>query len=118
MNIFPVRCKGDEVLKYIFPSKQEGVHRAIEKAREILGINCLIVFGSAVTYDCGIGSDIDFAVDAPEITDEEDFLKLIKPLRKVIGGKADLLHLNSIKNDILINEITEKGVKVYESRIQ
>ena len=54
-------------------------------------------------------SDIDFAVDAPEITDEEDFLKLIKPLRKVIGGKADFLHLNSIKNDILINEITEKG---------
>ena len=113
MHIFPVRCSGAEELKYIFPSKQRDVQRAIEIAQKTAGIRKLTVFGSAVTLDCGIGSDIDLAVDAPEIKDDDEFALMVRPIRQALESEIDIIHFNSIHSDLLRSEILTKGVDVY-----
>ncbi len=49
MYIFPKRCEGVDELKYIFPSKQKAVQKAIELAMADDRIERLIIFGSAIT---------------------------------------------------------------------
>ena len=64
MRVFPQVAKGSERLKYIFPSKQRDAQIAINIASADERIERLIVFGSAVSPDCGTDSDIDIAVSA------------------------------------------------------
>lgn len=116
MPIFPVRCEGDDVLKYIFPSKQRDVQSAIEAARQNTQIKRLIVFGSAVTLNCGMGSDLDIAVDAPSIESEDDFLKLVRPIRRAVQSETDIVHYNCIRSALLKQEIDQKGIEVYIER--
>ena len=73
MYVFPKRCDGADTLKYIFPSMQKEVQKVIEATKNIDCIRRITIFGSAVTMNCGIGSDLDIAVDAPDITDEDEF---------------------------------------------
>ncbi len=113
MYTFPVRFNGSEKLKYIFPSKQKDVQKAIEIAEKNEKIRRMIIFGSAVTMNCGIGSDIDIAIDAPDIKDDDEFITIAKPFRKALESEIDIIHLNSTKNDLLRNEILTKGVDVY-----
>lgn len=117
MYTFPVRFNGSEKLKYIFPSKQKDVQKAIEIAEKNEKIRRMIIFGSAVTMNCGIGSDIDIAIDAPDITDDDEFIAIAKPFRKALESEIDIIHLNSTQNDLLRNEILTKGVDVYVNGI-
>ncbi len=117
MYTFPVRFNGSEKLKYIFPSKQKDVQKAIEIAEKNEKIRRMIIFGSAVTMNCGIGSDIDIAIDAPDIKDDDEFITIAKPFRKALESEIDIIHLNSTKNDLLRNEILTKGVDVYVNGI-
>lgn len=112
MYVFPIRCEGEPVLKHIFPSKQRAAQKAIELAKKDSRINRLIIFGSAVTINCGAGSDLDIAIDAPEINGEE-FIKLAHSFLIEIPSEIDILHFNSINNDLLLNNI-KKGVCVYD----
>lgn len=116
MHVFPKRCEGAEELKYIFPSMQRDVQSLIETAKKIDKIKRIIVFGSAVTMNCGIGSDLDFAVDAPDVHDEDEFLEIVRPLRRAVRAETDIIHYNSIRNQLLMNEINSKGVDVYVNR--
>lgn len=117
MYTFPVRFNGSEKLKYIFPSKQKDVQKAIEIAEKNEKIRRMIIFGSAVTMNCGIGSDIDIAIDAPDIRDDDEFIAIAKPFRKALESEIDIIHLNSTKNDLLRNEILTKGVDIYVNGI-
>lgn len=118
MCIFPVRVKnGIEELKYIFPNKQKDVQKAFEIAKKQEKIERLILFGSSLTYSCGIGSDIDIAIDAPTVTSEDEFCKIIKPIKKTLNSESDILHFNSIKNELLKSEIVEKGLIIDVNRI-
>lgn len=116
MYIFPTRCEGAEELKYIFPSKQRAAQKAIELAKADSRIMRLIVFGSAVTLNCGIGSDIDIAIDAPDINNDE-FLSLAHPFLSEIPSEVDVVHYNSIGSELLKNEIHSKGVAIYVNRV-
>lgn len=116
MNTFPVRFNGSEKLKYIFPSKQKDVQKAIEIAGKTEKIRRMVIFGSAVTMNCGIGSDIDIAIDAPGIT-EDEFISMTKPFRQTLESEIDIIHLNSVRNELLKNEIMTKGVEVYANGI-
>ncbi len=111
MYIFPKRCNGAEELKYIFPSKQKAVSKAIELASGDKRIKRLIVFGSAVTMDCGSTSDVDIAIDVPDITND-DFAKLARPFYIEIPSEVDVIHYNNIQSEMLKGEV-EKGVCVY-----
>ena len=89
MYVFPKRCDGADTLKYIFPSMQKEVQKVIEATKNIDCIRRITIFGSAVTMNCGIGSDLDIAVDAPDITDEDEFIQIIRPIRRAVCVDAD-----------------------------
>lgn len=112
MYIFPLKNGHDEAVKYIFPSKQKDVQSAIDAVRRFPAVRQLIVFGSAVTPNCGIGSDVDLAIDMPSAS-EDDFMKVYRALRKSLSGEADIIHYNTVRNELLKKEIAEKGVCVY-----
>lgn len=111
MRIFPKVTDGDEVLKYVFPTKQRDVQKAISIAREDERIRRLIVFGSAVTVKCGMTSDIDLAIDAD--ISEDEFLEIARKFYSGIPSEIDLVQYNRIKSDLLKNEIDNKGVELY-----
>lgn len=111
MYVFPKRCQGSDKLKYIFPSKQKAVQKAIELAMNDSRIERLIIFGSAITMKCGIGSDIDIALDVPNI-DFEEFAKLARPFFTEIPSEVDIIHYNKIHSELLKKEV-DKGVCVY-----
>ncbi len=111
MYVFPKRCRGSEKLKYIFPSKQKAVQKAIELAMSDIRIERLIIFGSAVTMKCGSGSDVDIALDVPNI-DFDEFAKLARPFFTEIPSEVDVIHYNEIRSEMLKNEV-DKGVCVY-----
>lgn len=111
MYIFPKRCEGSEKLKYIFPSKQKAVQKAIEPAMTDSRIERLIIFGSAITMKCGIGSDVDIALDVPNINFDE-FAKLARPFFTEIPSEVDVIHYNDIHSELLKKEVN-KGVCVY-----
>lgn len=111
MYVFPKRCAGAEELKYIFPSKQRAVQKAIELAAADGRIKRLIIFGSAVTMNCGTGSDVDIALDVPDIN-PEDFAGLARPFYTEIPSETDVIHYNGIRSETLKNEV-DKGVCVY-----
>ena len=118
MHTFPIRINNaDDSVKHIFPSKQKDVQAVINIARQNAEIKRLIVFGSATTLNCGIDSDIDIAVDAPDIKQEDDFLVLSRRIRQAIHSSADVIHYNSVQSDLLKKEIDMKGVEVYVNGI-
>lgn len=116
MTIFPIVTTGDETLKYVFPMKQRDAQKAIALARADSRIERLIIFGSAVTMSCGAGSDMDIAIDAPDI-DEDEFLKIARGFYLGIDSEIDLIHYNNIHSSLLKDEIDRKGVCVYAKRV-
>ena len=118
MCIFPVRVSNSiEELKYIFPCKQKDVQKAVEIAKEQDEIERLIIFGSSLTYSCGSGSDIDIAVDAQKVTSEDEFCKIVKPIKKSMCSESDIFHFNTINNELLKSETTRKGLIINDNRI-
>jgi predicted nucleotidyltransferase len=117
MYIFPKRCEGADELKYIFPLMQEEVQKVIDTAKTLPEIHRVVIFGSAVTMNCGIGSDLDIAIDAPKIINDDEFIEVVRPIRKVLSVDSDIIHYNSIHSSLLLSEINAKGVDVYVNRV-
>ena len=113
--VFPLVTEGDETLKYVFPTKQRAAQTAIDLAKADGRIDRLVIFGSAVTMQCGMKSDMDIAVDAPNMN-EDDFMKLARGFYRGIDSEVDVIHYNNIHNALLKREIDEKGVPVYVKR--
>ncbi len=111
MAVFPKVVDGDDILKYVFPTKQKDVKKAIALAKEDLRIRRLIVFGSAITIKCGMISDIDFAIDA-NIT-EDEFFEIARKFYLGITSEIHLIHYNQIKSNLLKHEIDTKGREFY-----
>ena len=112
MCVFPQVVTGEETLKYVFPTKQKDVQTAIDLAKSDIRIERLIVFGSSVTLNCGMTSDIDMAIDAPGVSFEE-FPELAHDFYRMIESEVDLIQYNQIRNALLKDEIDRKGVTVY-----
>ncbi len=111
-RVFPVVTSGDDTIKYVFPTKQRAAQKAIDLAKEDERIKRLIVFGSAVTMRCGMISDIDIAIDAPDIS-EDEFMKMARGFYREIDSEVNVIHYNDIHNKLLLKEIDEKGVNIY-----
>ena len=111
--VFPIIVQGEASLQYVFPTKQKAVQSAIDIARADRRIRRLILFGSAITLNCGIRSDIDLAIDAPGLN-EQDFSTMAHTFYIQIDSEMDLVHYNSIHSQLLRSEIDQKGVCVYE----
>ncbi len=113
--VFPVVISGDDTIKCVFPTKQKAAQEAIDLAKKDGRIRRLIVFGSAVTMRCGMTSDLDIAIDAPGIS-EDDFLKIVRVFSLGIDSEVDVILYNGIRNTLLLQEIDEKGVTIYVKR--
>ncbi len=111
-NTFPLIVAGDERLRHVFPSKQRAVSQLLALLENDERIRRIIIFGSAVTRNCGIDSDIDVAIDA-DITSDE-FLEIAHTIYIGVNSDVDVIHLNSTKSELLKNEINRKGVVLYE----
>ena len=109
---FPMVVDGDSSLKHIFPTKQRAVKSAIDVAKSDDRIKRLIIFGSAVTMNCGACSDVDIAIDAPDVA-ADDFPKLAHGFFVGIESEVNLIHYNDIHSQLLKQEIDNKGVCVY-----
>lgn len=113
---FPMVTTGDSTLQYVFPSKQKAVQAAIELAKADSRIERLILFGSAVTMNCGVTSDIDIAIDAPNVS-EDEFLKITRYFYLGVPSELDVVHYNQITSPLLKSEIDKNGVVVYVKRM-
>ncbi len=71
-NVFPIRVQGSDNLKYIFPNMQKSAQAVIDLASEVPSIEKVLVFGSAITWNCGVFSDLDIALDAPSVNSMEE----------------------------------------------
>lgn len=111
MYIFPLKCEGSDILRHIFPSKQRAVLKTIEIAEADDRIDRVIVFGSAVTMKCGVGSDVDIAIDAHDI-DDDGFAKLAGKFYREVPSEIDVVNYNNIHSNLLKENIS-KGVCVY-----
>lgn len=95
-----------ENVNRIHPLKQKDVFRMIQCAREDKHILGLIVFGSAVRFDCHSGSDLDLVV----IRDDNKFT--IDSSLDWVESELDLI-FSSAMGERLKNEIAKTGVIVY-----
>ncbi len=116
MRKFPMITKGDSTLQYVFPSKQKAAQAAIDLAKADDRIERLILFGSAVTMNCGATSDIDIAIDAPNVS-EEEFLKIARNFYLGVPSELDMVHYNKITSPLLKSEIDRKGAVMYVKRV-
>ena len=114
MRIFPKVVDGCDSLKYVFPTKQKDARTAVDIAGRDSRIARLIVFGSAVTDRLGQTSDLDLAVDAPGVC-EDDFAKIARGFWKAIPSEVDN---NGKKSELLKDEIDNKGVVIYSANKQ
>jgi proline iminopeptidase len=73
-------------------------------------VRAVIIYGSRARGDYKQGSDIDLAIDAPELS-ETEFAKLWNELDDLpIIYPMDVVHLQSIKNKTLVDAITQEGI--------
>jgi len=101
-----------EILKQIFPTKQDSVDRILEYCKKTPQILTVWVFGSAIRDDCGIGSDIDLAILTTANNDDE-FYKIIKPIKRLIDGSYDIFDYSEINGTGIKNTIDKEGLVIW-----
>jgi proline iminopeptidase len=75
-------------------------------------VKALILYGSRARGDYKQGSDIDIAIDAPQMSSKE-FAQLWNALDDLpIIFPMDIVHLQSIKNELFLNAIRRDGIVI------
>lgn len=112
--IFPVKVQGEDILKYVFPTKQKDVQKIIEIAKGEKAIREVILFGSSITKNCSFNSDIDIALLIEG--DTSVFYQIERKIRKAVSSEIDIINYGEIE-DPSFKENVDKGVKIYEHRV-
>ena len=80
-------------------------------------VNSIALFGSAASDTMNENSDIDFLVqfaDEIDVLDYADnYFSFLDQLRALLGREIDLISKKSLKNPILIEEISSTKVELY-----
>ncbi len=95
-----------ENINHIHPLKQRDVDRIAKAAQKDSHIKAIIVFGSAVRFDCHSGSDLDFLV-----VRDDDKLRIDSSLDE-IESELDII-FSSRLGKRLEEEIARTGVVIY-----
>ena len=95
-----------ENVNHIHPLKQKDVFNLIKAVKKDLHITGLIIFGSAVRFDCWSGSDLDIL-----IIRDDSHLRIDAPLSNV-KSETDII-FSSRLGDRLKKEIRNTGVIVF-----
>jgi len=89
----------------IYPLQQKSIQKIVDSLKDNNNIKKIIIFGSSVTTKCHINSDIDIYLE----------LKENKKINFPFVERAYDYWNNFTVNDLLMKEIQDKGVIVYES---
>ena len=106
----------------VHPLKQRLVMEIVDAAKTDPAVRRIILFGSAIRYDCDITSDLDLCIDwYDDCYDEEGVLKPFTiPMRRVISraskGHADVINYSDL-DDTWVKDAVQKGVLVYEQNV-
>ncbi len=95
-----------ENVNHIHPLKQKDVFNLIKAVKKDIHITGMIIFGSAVRFDCWSGSDLDILI----IRDDSQ-LRIDAPLSNV-KSETDII-FSSRLGDRLKKEIGNTGVIVF-----
>ena len=93
--------------------------RHIDQIRKLCGSNkvkSLFAFGSVLTNDFRVDSDIDFVVDIDEkdpLSYSDSYFNLKFQLEQLFQRKVDLLEQKAIRNPYLIDQIDQTKVLIY-----
>ena len=121
MAVFPIKktlnTQHRDLLSHIFPTKQEDVDRIISYAQSDKAIKKVVVFGSAVTWGCGVNSDIDIAIQfygsGKSSEADRQFSKALSAITSLTHSDFDLINYDKITNEHLKKDIDRNGVTVY-----
>lgn len=111
--VFPMRYKGNDMIKYVFPTKQKDVDTIIKYAQSNTFIQRVVIFGSAVTWKCNVNSDIDIAVSFTK-SDDDNYATFFKYLTRNLASQFDLIDYQLNENKYLKYDIDTKGVVIYD----
>ena len=109
-------------VRKIHPIKQKIVKEIVDDAKCDEYIKRIIIFGSAIRYDCDITSDLDICIEwKEECYDEDGVLKkftrnIRKTISEVTKGRADVLNYGYLEGTE-VEESVKEGVIVYEYNV-
>lgn len=115
------------LIKKIHPRKQQSVENIYRLARDKYPdvFRRIIIFGSAITWECWYGSDLDICLDwNPEVYREIDgfhkgrALDAILDIGDAIEGERDILNYREDDDSLVFREIREKGLVIYEQHVR
>jgi predicted nucleotidyltransferase len=90
------------------------VQSIIDTCSKFKTVRTIILYGSRARGDYKQGSDIDLAIDAPQMSDSE-FSQLWNLLEDLpIIYPMDIVHLQSIKNQEFFNAIQKEGITLIQ----
>lgn len=108
-------------VKHINPIKQRQINEMLKVVSEYNDlVECIIVFGSSIRYDCTFKSDIDLLVKWKDgtydwqtgVTDRSRS-DLCQELLKISGYNIDIVDVDRHNLDDDIIKVARKGVVVY-----
>lgn len=92
----------------IYPLKQKEANEIYQSLKD-MAISVWI-FGSSTSNRCGIMSDLDVAIKAP---DEDTYKIAARAISMICQGNCDIIDLNEISYDsLLFRDIWKDGVKL------
>lgn len=99
-------------MKNKYGIEEEVYHEMINIFKEIEEIQEVILFGSRAKNTYKQTSDIDLAI---EVTQDSKKLLLIRKLDEIrCALKFDVLNIKHIKNEQLIYDIQNEGIRIYK----
>lgn len=99
-------------MKNKYGIEEEVYHEMINIFKEIEEIQEVILFGSRAKNTYKQTSDIDLAI---EVTQDSKKLLLIRKLDEIrCALKFDVLNIKHIKNEKLIYDIQNEGIRIYK----
>lgn len=99
-------------MKNKYGIEEEVYHEMINIFKEIEEIQEVILFGSRAKNTYKQTSDIDLAI---EVTQDSKKLLLIRKLEEIrCALKFDVLNIKHIKNEQLIYDIENEGIRIYK----
>jgi predicted nucleotidyltransferase len=118
-DTFPIieQCKKRPdlpILQKVHPLKQRMVSQLIDCARECPSVARIYVFGSSITHNCGVDSDIDLYIQFLPHTSGEDKSAFRREILAFLGV-ADIFYDTDIDATEEIYDEIMKGLVVYEN---
>ena len=115
IKIFPicVECRNNEkrILQHVYPIMQSYVQQILRST--FPDVTKIILFGSSITMNCNIESDLDIAIQT-NTYDLQVFHTVREMIERMIPIKCDVLYYNDISQSDHIFKEVNAGLVIKE----